>query len=394
MIQDFATYKMQKPRLYTVPELSDPHVNRIRDDIKDNEKTLVQDWLCVKPGTVFNKQNLSITVLKPGRLNIHSGPDILDAMLMINGQIIIGTVECHLNSRSWSSHGHHLNPEYDSVILQVVRKKSQVDKLFPFPTIVLKPKMVNSNYCNLESGTLNNMFLNTIFQMANDRWQENVHSFHHANRGNLRSHCLEKSFAILGAGGNKEPFLKLARFIHSNGIGSLDEKTIKSCLETQMQISKGEWKHRSIRPAQWPENRLETAAALTQFIYSDKWTQFLNPHDLMSEFNLKIRPTAGEGCVVELLGNIFLPLGASQSIICGDTQNYQNWKTAWNTLVLPYSYGKYIRQFGHVLQSKQLRSFPVLQGLKVLESHFCVRRFCTVCPLKNTHARLEQNRSN
>jgi hypothetical protein len=32
--------------------------------------------------------------------------------------------------------------------------------------------------------------------------------------------------------------------------------------------------------------------------------------------------------------------------------------------------------------------------LKVLESHFCVRRFCTVCPLKNTHARLEQNRSN
>jgi hypothetical protein len=236
--------------------------------------------------------------------------------------------------------------------------------------------------------------LDTIFHLANERWQERVHSFLQIHKGNLKFHCLEKSFAVLGAGGNQKPFLKLAHIIQSKGIGSMDKYIIKSGLESGMRSLKGEWKYRSIRPAQWPEKRVSTAVELIRFIYTDKWIHCINPSAMISVLQKKIRPVAGEGCVTELLGNVFLPLGASQSIITGDTGIQAHWKTAWNSLVLPYSYGKYIRQFGHVLTSKHLRSFPVLQGLKVLESHFCGHQFCSVCPLKNTHDSLEQNSGN
>ncbi len=388
------TFKMPGQRLYSVPEMFDLSMNRVCENRKDTEKTLVQDWLNLKPGTVLNKQNLSITVLKPGRLNIHEGPDILDVMLIINGQIKTGAVECHLNSRSWLSHRHHLNPDFDSVILHVVRKNSPMDISLPFPTIELIPGHGITFVCDLDPQFLSHTFLDTIFHLANERWQKQVHSFLKICKGNLKSHCLEKSFAVLGAGGNQKPFLKLAQIIRSKGIGYMDKNMIKSGIESEMRSLKGEWKYLSIRPAQWPEKRLLTAVELIRFIYSDEWIRCINPQEMISVLRKKIRSSAGEGCVTELLGNVFLPLGASQSVITGDTGNQAHWKTAWNSLILPYSYGKYIRQFGNVLTSKHLRLFPVLQGLKVLESHFCRHRFCSVCPLKNTHDRLEQNSGN
>jgi len=64
----------------------------------------------------------SVEVLKPGRIQRNSGPDLADAQIRIDGQLWAGTVEVHLRSSEWNSHGHQFDPAYENVALHVVFK--------------------------------------------------------------------------------------------------------------------------------------------------------------------------------------------------------------------------------------------------------------------------------
>lgn len=66
------------------------------------------------------KDGQPIEVLKPGRIQRDSGPDLLDAQVRIGGQLWAGTVEVHLRSSEWNTHGHERDPAYENVVLHVV----------------------------------------------------------------------------------------------------------------------------------------------------------------------------------------------------------------------------------------------------------------------------------
>ncbi|MBF0286789.1 MAG: DUF2851 family protein [SAR324 cluster bacterium] len=61
-----------------------------------------------------------IEILFPGWLNKGTGPDFIDAHIMVGDCEYHGAVEIHLQSSSWYSHQHHLNPVYNAVVLHVV----------------------------------------------------------------------------------------------------------------------------------------------------------------------------------------------------------------------------------------------------------------------------------
>mgnify|MGYP003393922255 CR=1 FL=1 len=61
-----------------------------------------------------------VEVIKPGRLQSNSGPDLSDARVRIGGQIWAGTIEVHVRSSEWYAHGHEKDPAYDNVVLHVV----------------------------------------------------------------------------------------------------------------------------------------------------------------------------------------------------------------------------------------------------------------------------------
>ncbi|NEW79502.1 MAG: DUF2851 family protein [Gelidibacter sp.] len=79
---------------------------------------------------LFSTTNLQTTngenieIISIGTTNLNSGPDFLNAKLVINNQLWAGNVEIHLNSSDWYVHNHEIDENYDSVILHVVWEHS------------------------------------------------------------------------------------------------------------------------------------------------------------------------------------------------------------------------------------------------------------------------------
>jgi hypothetical protein len=82
---------------------------------------------CVWFGGHFNAERLitdegrRLEVLSPGWWNVEGGPDFVRAELLMEGAgRLVGDVEVHTTSSAWYAHGHHLQPEYNDVVLHVV----------------------------------------------------------------------------------------------------------------------------------------------------------------------------------------------------------------------------------------------------------------------------------
>ena len=61
-----------------------------------------------------------IKIVERGRLNLDNGPDILDALIDIDGIRCRGDIEIHLRWEDWFRHGHHEDRRYRQVILHLV----------------------------------------------------------------------------------------------------------------------------------------------------------------------------------------------------------------------------------------------------------------------------------
>lgn len=64
-----------------------------------------------------------VNVIFHGHWSHGFGPDFSDAMIEIEGEgVVSGAVEIHGRSSEWATHGHHLDPRYNTVILHVVSR--------------------------------------------------------------------------------------------------------------------------------------------------------------------------------------------------------------------------------------------------------------------------------
>lgn len=103
------------------------------------------DGLCSRELRTTDGQR--VCVVFRGVWTHSNGPDFRDAMLDIAGRLVTGSVELHVDSRDWFAHGHHENPEYDSVVLHVVLNDNASQPAYgpsgnPIPTVVLEPFLV------------------------------------------------------------------------------------------------------------------------------------------------------------------------------------------------------------------------------------------------------------
>jgi hypothetical protein len=87
-----------------------------------SEKDVVAAWQSQIRNSVVltTEQGESVEVVYPGRRNDGWGADFKDAVIATGGQLRKGDIEVHVKSSDWRSHRHHLNPDYNRVILHVV----------------------------------------------------------------------------------------------------------------------------------------------------------------------------------------------------------------------------------------------------------------------------------
>ncbi|MBL4569255.1 MAG: DUF2851 family protein [Flavobacteriaceae bacterium] len=104
--------------------------------------------------------NQSLNIVHSGGHNMNSGPDFLNATILIGDLKWAGNVEIHIKSSDWYVHNHEVDTKYDTVILHVVWEYDTDvygKNNTPIPTLVLK-NLVNvkllSNYQNLVSKKL------------------------------------------------------------------------------------------------------------------------------------------------------------------------------------------------------------------------------------------------
>ena len=69
--------------------------------------------------------NKKLEILHPGIHNLNAGPDFFNGKIRINGLVWAGNIEIHVRSSDWYSHRHHLDSNYDNVILHVVWKENK-----------------------------------------------------------------------------------------------------------------------------------------------------------------------------------------------------------------------------------------------------------------------------
>lgn len=61
-----------------------------------------------------------VVILEKGTRNYDAGPDFLNVLVKLNGELIRGDVEIHPVAGDWFSHGHQNDPRYNNVVLHVV----------------------------------------------------------------------------------------------------------------------------------------------------------------------------------------------------------------------------------------------------------------------------------
>ena len=94
-----------------------------RDPGRTSERALSTLWRRSPslPDGLTTQDGRRLRVLYAGRPNPREGPDFLDARLAAgSGEVITGDVELHVRAPDWYGHGHHLDPNYNGVVLHVV----------------------------------------------------------------------------------------------------------------------------------------------------------------------------------------------------------------------------------------------------------------------------------
>ena len=107
----------------TYSEGGPPPPGLIREPRRGPEEAVVRLWQNADrlASGLVTQDGRRLKVLYPGRRSSSAGPDFRDCVLSTDsGEIVVGDVEVHVNAGGWRAHGHHVDSNYNGVVLHVV----------------------------------------------------------------------------------------------------------------------------------------------------------------------------------------------------------------------------------------------------------------------------------
>jgi len=262
---------------------------------------------------IYDPDNNQIQVLNPGIQNMNSGPDFIGAQIKTKEAVWVGNVEIDIRSSDWYKHGHHLNKEFNNVVLQVVNIHDKViycenGREIPVLEIKVEPCIIEKYNSFLESSVfipcandihladqaklqlwLGNVlvarleeksgYILDILGMLKNSWEETLYQLLARNFGfNLNAEPFEwlaKSLPLRFLAKHQSNLLHIESMLFGQA-GFLNEnipdndyyqamKNEYEFLKTKYQfkpIEKHMWKFMRIRPSNFPTIRISQFAHL------------------------------------------------------------------------------------------------------------------------------------
>jgi len=182
-----------------------------------------------RPGALQTTAGELVTVVHPGVLNRHSGPDFSAAKIRIGDTLLAGAVEMHLRSSDWIKHNHSTDEAYKSVILHVVLEDDVQDAAPGVPVLVLRPHIpeevvrknadllstVASLPCAHQHQQVSEIIKSSwLTRMLSQRWERRFAEYEArlaALHGDFSGLLYERLAAGMGFKVNAAPFEHLAR---------------------------------------------------------------------------------------------------------------------------------------------------------------------------------------
>lgn len=244
-----------------------------------------------------------LIILNKGVRNSSDGPDFLQATIQIGNLVWSGAIEIHLSAVSWKQHAHHLDSNFNQVILHVVLDDNPQQvychdgsspftlNLLPYLPIEFK-QLVKNIYssalpCAGQIPFISKEAFNQQIEKAHleylEKKSDDVLSFYNPS---LEPSIAWKQALILalfdgfGVVNNRNQMVEVGRFVLESHAYE-KELLIKKAIDFAgfgNQASSLKWNHKGVFPASHPRLRIPQAVKLTRQILESSLSELLtNP---------------------------------------------------------------------------------------------------------------------
>lgn len=397
----------------------------------------------------FNRDSLktcsgqAVQIIFQGTANTNQGPDFLEARIVIDHVQLAGSVELHLQTSDWHSHGHTGDKHYSNVILHVVWQHNATDG---DGVLELKGRVAHSllnRYEELmqqENQIPCNHFIHSVPELVWSSWKERMMSerlFQKAERArlllqNTNRHWEEMFWQLIvrnfGTPLNSEAFEAIAKSLpvsvlakHKNQIHQLEALLLGQAglLETDFTDSyavmlQKEYRYLKkklglkaiyqplnflrMRPSGFPTVRLAQMAMLvhqSNHLFSKMIeaksldiirqmlnvtaNDFWNTHYTLQEASGYKKKTTGKIFINNLLINTILPV---LFLYADEHNNYQIKQQVLEWLQLLPKEDNQITRMWENANAPHKNAFDS-QALLFLKANYCDTRKCLSCAIGN-----------
>jgi Protein of unknown function (DUF2851) len=98
-----------------------------REPLSEADLSLIWQGQRFPPEALTTSDGRAVEVVTPGRRGGGSGPDFLDAVVLLDGVEHRGDVELHVRASSFRGHGHDADPAYSKIALHVVYRADEAE---------------------------------------------------------------------------------------------------------------------------------------------------------------------------------------------------------------------------------------------------------------------------
>ena len=309
-----------------------------------------------------------LNVLYPGRRSSSAGPDFRDCVLSTDsGDIVVGDVEVHVTEGGWTAHGHHVDSNYNGVVLHVVlapngRSTTTLESRAEAPVAAIgaarQRETVDAEPTQrADEDTPASTLRKRLDRAGDERFRSKAEGYRmELEAGDAEQVLYAGIMEALGYSANRRPFAVLAgnvpvdrlrsfrnepgetrllairaMLVSASGLTSTasqaDAERFRAVLKSLPPVEKiaEPWKTFRVRPSNHPTRRIEGAAVLIDraldegFVSSLAKTVRQGTHRPVVQW-LTAQPFIGESRAREIAVNVVLPFMYARGGVARDRE--------------------------------------------------------------------------